>query len=86
MQYRMVGDVLAKQMADELVLMNLQTSKIFVANETGSLIWRAIEQGQNLDEVTSGLIEAAPDKVAARDEIKAFVDGLRLEGFIAESE
>ena len=86
MQYRIVGDVLAKQMADELVLMNLHTNKIFVANETGGEIWRAIEQGRNLDEVIAALIESAPDKAAAQDEVQAFVEGLRLEGFVAELE
>jgi hypothetical protein len=85
MQYRVVGDTLARQMTDELVLVNVVTNKIFVANETGARLWRAIETQADLEGEIAALVERAPDAVAARAEIEEFISGLQREGFVARS-
>jgi hypothetical protein len=85
MQYRVLGDTLARQMTDELVLVNVATNKIFVANETGARLWRAIEGRCDLEGEIASLVEAAPDPDAARLEIEAFLSGLECEGFVAQS-
>ena len=85
MQYRVLGDTLARQMTDELVLVNVATNKIFVANETGARLWHAIEQQANLESVVAKLLQAAPDVDAARSEIDEFLAGLEREGFVAQA-
>jgi hypothetical protein len=85
MQLRVMGDTLARQMADELVLVNTATNKIFVANETGSRIWHAIQDAADLEAVIAGIVESAPDARAARAEIDEFIAGLSREGFVASS-
>lgn len=85
MQYRVNSDTLARQMVDELVLVNTVTNKIFVANETGAALWRAIQDGTDLEKVICSLVESAPDSNVARAEIEEFLAGLRREGFVALS-
>jgi ABC-type phosphate transport system substrate-binding protein len=84
MQYRVTDDTLAKQMAGELVLVNVATNRIFVANGTGARIWQAIAEGADLAEATARIADSAPDPAAAREEIQGFVAELRREGFVAE--
>lgn len=83
MRYRVIADTLARQMSDELVLVNVSTNKIFVANETGARLWRAIEQGADLDELVRELVSSASDAQAARQDIDEFLEGLKREGFVA---
>jgi hypothetical protein len=85
MQYHVIADTLARQMADELVLVNVATNKIFVANDTGARIWRAIEEGVDLESVVTALVQSAPDAQAAQNEIHEFLGGLQREGFVAVS-
>jgi hypothetical protein len=84
MRYRVIADTLARQMSDELVLVNVATNKIFVANETGGRIWRAIEAGADLDELVEEMVKSASDVTKARREIDEFLQGLKREGFVAE--
>jgi hypothetical protein len=84
MRYRVIADTLARQMSDELVLVNVATNKIFVANETGGRIWRAIESGADLDELVEEMVKSASDAPKARREIDEFLQGLKGEGFVAE--
>jgi hypothetical protein len=83
MKYRVNSDTLARQMADELVLVNTVSNKIFVANESAAALWRAIQDGADLDTVIRCLAESAPDSNAARTEIADFLAGLQREGFLA---
>jgi hypothetical protein len=85
MQYRLTGDTLARQMADELVLVNVATNKIFVANGTGARVWRAIEEGADIEQTINAVIESAPDASAARLEVQEFISGLEREGFVSRS-
>jgi hypothetical protein len=84
MRYRVIADTLARQMSDELVLVNVATNKIFVANETGARLWRAIEQGADLEELVRELVSSASDPPAARQDIDEFLEGLKREGFVAD--
>jgi hypothetical protein len=83
MRYRVIADTLARQMSDELVLVNVSTNKIFVANETGARLWRAIEEGADLEELVRELVSSASDAPAARHDIDEFLEGLKREGFVA---
>jgi hypothetical protein len=44
----------------EGVLVDLDTKKYFQLNETGTLVWRALERGQTLEEIV-GAVTAAYD-------------------------
>jgi hypothetical protein len=88
MKVRMLDDVVWRELADEVVLLNLTSGLYFGLEGTGGKIWRALAD--------KGTTEAAIDVIAAeydasREKIEAdvtrLVDELRAKGLIGiESE
>jgi hypothetical protein len=76
---------MARTVGNELVLVNLQSGRIFSANGTAAALWQAIEGREDLHEVVESLLGSARDPAAARCEIETFLQALVTE-HLAEAE
>jgi hypothetical protein len=85
MSYQISEHTLARQMSDELVLVNIETNRIFVANDTGSVIWRGLQSRRELSDVFVDFARLAPDAQQARRDFDAFIGNLVVEGFLLEA-
>ena len=64
--------------AGEGILVDLNTKKYFQLNETGTLIWRALEQGQSLEEIVGQMTaayEVTPEHAA--ESVRRLLESLR---------
>lgn len=64
--------------AGEGILVDLNTKKYFQLNETGTLIWRGLEQGQSLEEIVGQMTaayEVTPEHAAAS--VRKLLESLR---------
>ncbi|HEX8685858.1 MAG TPA: PqqD family protein [Pyrinomonadaceae bacterium] len=62
----------------EGVLVDLDTKKYFQLNETGSLVWRALERGQTLEEIVGAMTaryDVSPEHAA--ESVGRLLDSLR---------
>jgi len=78
-------DVVARRVDDEVVLVNLQTNRIFALNPTGARFWELLEGGAGRVEIEEKLIEeyeASPDEIRAS--IDALVEELRSERLVQD--
>jgi len=82
--YRIRVDTLAREIAGELVLVNVASDKIFVANQTGARLWRGIEAQCDLPALIADITAMAPAPPAAREEVNDFIAALLREGFIED--
>ncbi|MBV9925065.1 MAG: PqqD family protein [Acidobacteria bacterium] len=64
--------------AGEGILVDLNTKKYFQLNETGTLVWRGLEQNRSLEEIV-GEITAAYDVTPehAHESVRRLLDNLR---------
>jgi hypothetical protein len=80
---RVRPDVMARRLGDAIVLVHLQTNRIYELNATGARIWELLESGRTIDQVTDDLrLEFDTDNVDVRHEIDRLIDGVRAEGLI----
>jgi hypothetical protein len=83
MRYRSGTDTVARRSDDELLLVNMRTNRIFIANVTGARIWDLLLDGHDvafIERVLAGEGVAAGD-LAAHTE--TFVRSLVDEGLLS---
>jgi hypothetical protein len=76
-------DVVYRELAEEVVLVNLETNRIFALNETGARFWQLLVAGCSQAEIVSCLsseFQIGPDLVT--DEIDGIIGALAKEGLI----
>ncbi|MGH7411819.1 MAG: PqqD family protein [Candidatus Methylomirabilis sp.] len=87
LRYRVSPDIMANRVADLIVLVHLQTDKIFSLNRTASRFWELLSAGHSPGEIRQQLMEefdvAESDVTVEIDELLA---SLSSEGFITSAE
>jgi hypothetical protein len=76
-------NVLYKRLGEEVILINLETDRIFSLNQTGAKAWELIESTHNLDQVKKRLAEiydVTPEILES--ELVQILDSFTAEGFI----
>jgi hypothetical protein len=76
-------NILSKRLGEELILINLETDRIFSLNLTGAKAWEIIEDTQDLDLVKKGLLDefdVSPELLD--DELDRILTALVAEGFV----
>jgi hypothetical protein len=83
MTYRNGTETLTQRSEDELLLINLRTNRIFIANVTGARIWDLLLEGHDLTSIERVLVGegAADGDLAAQTE--SFVRTLLDEGLLS---
>jgi hypothetical protein len=77
------ADIVARRVGDTLVLVRLQSNRIYELNTTGARVWELLQQRASRDtivETLSAEFEAAPDEIAAAYD--ALIAELRSEGLL----
>lgn len=84
---RRQDDVVSRKIGDRLVVVNLQTSRIYELNPTASRLWELLETGRDRAELEQAILEEfdvrEPDLSVNLDETLTL---LSSEGLIAEYE
>jgi hypothetical protein len=80
-------NVVYKRLGEEVILINLDTDRIFSLNQTGAKTWELIESTRDLDEVKKGLAETYDVTPEVLDsELVHIIDSFTAEGFITIEE
>lgn len=84
---RRQDDVVSRKIGDRLVVVNLQTNRIYELNPTASRLWELLETGRDRAELEQAILEEfdvrEPDLSVNLDETLTL---LTSEGLIAEYE
>lgn len=78
-------DVVARRVDQEVVLVNLQSNRIFALNSTGARFWELLAGGAARTEIENALaeeFEASPEEIRAS--IDALVEELRVERLVQD--
>ena len=76
-------DVVARRLDDSVVLVHLETNRIFTLNRTGSRIWELLVAGRPPEEIETLLQEefdVTPEQIGP--ELVSLVDELLAEGLL----
>jgi hypothetical protein len=76
-------NILSKRLGEELILINLETDRIFSLNLTGAKAWEIIEDTKDLDLVKKGLLDqfdVSPELLD--EELNRILNALAAEGFV----
>ena len=77
-------DVMATVLDDEIVLLDARTGEMFTLNETGAIVWQAVELG--VDAICERVCtEFDIDAASARSDVDELVTDLVQRGLISES-
>jgi hypothetical protein len=82
-RYTISEKVTWKDLGENVVVLNLFTSEYYTLNETASIIWRALVQGNSAPEIQSLLLEvfdAEPGTI--NDALQSNLDEWAAEGVI----
>ena len=84
MKYRPAEHAVFTEMEDEEgVLLNLLTRNYFSLNETGTLIWKHVQEGAPVEEIAAALERAYDvEQEAALQHVTRFLDELMHEGLV----
>ena len=80
-------DVVARRLDDSVVLVNLDSNRIFTLNATGSRIWELLVGGHGPEEIQMVLEqEFDVDREQIEVELTSLVDELLSEGLVVRSD
>lgn len=80
-------DVLFRELGEELVLLDLNSSKYFSLNETGAVIWNLLEQGEDHGSIARQLsMKFDVDEQKAMADVEDLLDRLCSAGLISKSD
>lgn len=82
---RPAPDVVSRRLDDEVVLVNLQTNKIYSLNPTGARFWELLAEGNDRAAIEGRLLnefEVTPERLSA--EVDALLAALSQAGLIGE--
>ena len=86
MRFAIPTEIIAADLADESVLLDMRSKKYFRLNRTASMIWRAIGDGATSAEMLDAICERFDiDRDAARAELQTVCDDLLERGLIQHS-
>lgn len=84
---RIDPNVVAQRVGEDVVLVQLQTNRIFELNATGGRVWDLLAAGEAPDSIVSMLVdEFEVDAASLRAELQAFLDTLRENGLAVDAD
>lgn len=80
------SDVVARRLDDELVLVNLQTNRIYTLNRTGARFWELLADGNDRDAIEAQLrTEFDVDRATLSAEVDELLADLARVGLVDRS-
>jgi len=84
---RIANGVLASPVANEAVLLSIETGHYFGLNEVGARVWALLAQGLDLEAVAARLLEEYDvAETVVRSDLERLVDDLVRAGLVVEEE
>ena len=81
--FRLNPNVVAQRVEDQVVLVNLDTNRIFALNSTGARFWELLVQGRTAAEIHAELSEEYPvDGTELQREMERLLDELKAEALV----
>ena len=82
---RISPDIVSRHLGEEMVIVHLQTNRIYSLNRTGARLWSLLCDGHDRDGIVARLMEEfdAPEAVVGR-EVDALLASLREERLVQE--
>jgi hypothetical protein len=82
--FKVNPNVVAQRVEDQIVLVNLETNRIFALNSTAARLWELLSDGRNAGEIHAELSkEYAVDGLGLREEIERLLEELNAESLVA---
>lgn len=82
-QIRLSDNVLMQKVADEAVLLDLDSQSYFGLDPVGTIIWEGISEGKTEFEIVEHITrEFEVEAEVARDDLRAFIERLRKDNLI----
>jgi hypothetical protein len=82
--FKVNPNVVAQRVEDQLVVVNLETNRIFALNSTAARLWELLSDGRTGSEIHAELSkEYAVDGSALKDEIERLLAELEAESLVA---
>ncbi len=82
-RYTVKPDVVARSVADEMILLDLETGTYFTLNPVGGAIWRGLETGSDRDGIIAAVVEQFEvDAETATADFDEYVAALSGEGLL----
>lgn len=84
--FKVNPNVVAQRVEDQVVVVNLETNRIFALNSTGARVWELLSEGHDASEIHATLSqEYAVDGRQLRDEIGRLLAELNAESLVERS-
>ena len=85
--FKVNPNVVAQRVDDQIVLVNLETNRIFALNSTGARLWELLSDGRSAGEIHAELSkEYAVDEAGLKEEIERLLGELNAESLVAASD
>ena len=82
-RYTVKPDVVARTVADEMILLDLETGTYFTLNPVGAAIWKHIENGDDRAAAIAAVVEQFEvDLETAAADFDEYVEALTAEGLL----
>ena len=79
-------DVLAQEVNDEIVLLDLKTEQYLGLNEVGARVWQLLEEGVVLEQIYNKLLEEYDvDKELLKIDLNDLITNMSKEGIVTTS-
>ena len=80
-------DVVSRRLEDEVVLVHLQTNRIYTLNETGARLWELLKEGRSRAEIEEQLFqEFEVERDQLQEEVERLLALLAREGLVSVGE
>lgn len=83
---RISSDVMARQLGDDCVMLDLASGTYFGLDPVGARVWQLLEGGKSFEEVCEALVEeyeASPE--AIRGDVSRLIDELAANGLVVRA-
>lgn len=81
--YRVKPDVVARTVADEMILLDLETGLYFTLNHVGATIWHGLELGKSGADIVAAIVEQYEvDEATAAADLAEYLEALSAEGLL----
>ena len=82
-RYSVKADVVARSVAEEMILLDLETGLYFTLNPVGCAIWRGLESNSDRAAIIAGVVEQFEvDEATATADFDEYIDALTGEGLL----
>ncbi len=77
------NDLVCREVGENLIGLDLRSSQYFSLNDTGTELWRMLEQGTTLAELADLLVRThGLERSVATSDVEDFVASLRTQGLL----